>query len=51
MKFYVNPEVTVSVLSSEDIIVTSLNRLSDGGLYNEKSNQIGWSEVKDQLGL
>ena len=48
MKFYTIPEATVINISSEDIMTSS--PLSDGGLYDEISNNIDYSEILDALG-
>ena len=49
MKFYVNPQATVIMTLSADVLTAS--PLLDGGLYDEKSNNIGWSEISQKLGL
>ncbi len=49
MKFYINPEAKFVIISSSDIMTTS--PLLDGGLFDDNSNKIGWSEILDRLGI
>ena len=49
MKSYVNPQATVIKTSSADVIATSA--LVNGGRYDDRANNIGWSEISQKLGL
>ena len=49
MKIYVNPQATVIMTTSADVIATSA--LVNGGQYDDKANNIRWSEIAQKLGL